>query len=69
MLNALIDGEGGGSREREVKKKKEILSVLKTKRNWNVEPCLILTPMGGGVLKTQIAFDALLDPLGVKIEC
>ena len=24
--------------------------------------------MGGGVLKTRIAFDARLDPLGVKIE-
>ena len=23
---------------------------------------------GGGVLKSRIAFDALLDPLGVKIE-
>ena len=24
--------------------------------------------MGGGALKTRTAFDALLDPLGVKIE-
>ena len=24
--------------------------------------------MGGGVFKTPVAFDALLDPLGVKIE-
>ena len=29
---------------------------------------LTLLPMGGGVLKTRIAFDALFDPLRVKIE-
>ena len=29
---------------------------------------LTLLHMGGGVLKARIAFDALLDPLGVNIE-
>ena len=28
-----------------------------------------ITYGGGGVLKTWIAFDALLDPLGIKIKC
>ena len=30
---------------------------------------LTLLHMGGGVFKTQVAFDAILDSLGVKIEC
>ena len=35
--------------------------------SWS-SPTLTLLHMGGGVFKTQVAFDALLDALGVKIE-